>query len=60
LHCRPAIEIKDARAQIPALLKLRPEITVHEADRLYKVWCFDTDFRRRMTTALTRAGLPEQ
>jgi adenylate cyclase len=50
----------EARAQIPALLKLKPEMTVHEADRYYKMWCFDADFRRRMTIALTRAGLPEE
>lgn len=53
-------KIDEARAQVPILLKLRPEMTVHEADRYYKMWCFDTDFRQRMTTALTRAGLPEE
>jgi adenylate cyclase len=35
-------------------------MTVHEADRYYKVWCFDADFRQRMTTALRLAGLPEK
>lgn len=49
----------EARAQIPTLLKLKPGMTVHEADRYYKMWCFDADFRQRMTTALTRAGLSE-
>jgi adenylate cyclase len=53
-------KIDEARAQIPILLKLRPEMTVREADRYYKMWCFDADFRQRMTTALTRAGLPEE
>jgi tetratricopeptide (TPR) repeat protein len=53
-------KIDDARAQIPILQKLKPEMTVHEADRYYKMWCFDADFRQRMTTALTRAGLPEE
>lgn len=53
-------KIDEARDQIPILLKLKPEMTVHEADRYYKMWCFDADFRQRMTTALTRAGLPEE
>jgi hypothetical protein len=46
--------------QIPILLKLKPEMTVHEADRYYKMWCFDADFRQRMTTALRLAGLHEE
>jgi hypothetical protein len=50
----------EAHAQIPALLKLKPEMTVREADRYYRMWCFDADFRQRMTTALTRAGLPKE
>lgn len=53
-------KIDEARAQIPILLKLKPGMSVHEADRYYKMWCFDADFRQRMTTALTRAGLPEE
>jgi adenylate cyclase len=52
--------IDDARAQIPILQKLKPGMTVHEADRYYKMWCFDADFRKRMTTALRLAGLPEE
>jgi tetratricopeptide (TPR) repeat protein len=52
--------IEDARAQIPILLKLKPGMTVREADRYYKTWCFDADFRQRMTTALRLAGLPEE
>lgn len=50
----------EAREQIPTLLKLKPEMTVHEADRYYTMWCFDADFRQRMTTALRLAGLPEE
>jgi adenylate cyclase len=53
-------KIDDARAQIPILQKLKPGMTVHEADRYYKMWCFDADFRQRMTTALRLAGLPEE
>ncbi len=52
--------IDDARAEIPMLLKLKPGMSVHEADRHYKMWCFDADFRQRMTTALRLAGLPEE
>ena len=52
--------LDDAQAQIPFLLKLKPGMTIHEADHFYKVWCFDDDFRQRMTTALRRAGLPEE
>jgi adenylate cyclase len=52
--------IDDARAQIPILLKLKPGMTVSEADRYYKMWCFDADFRQRMNRALRLAGLPEE
>jgi hypothetical protein len=33
---------------------------VHEADRVYKMLCFDADFRQRMVTALRLAGLREE
>ncbi len=52
--------IDEAKAQIPALLKLRPDISVREADRLYTLWCFDADFRGRMVKALRLAGLREE
>jgi adenylate cyclase len=52
--------IEDARAEVPGLLKLKPDISVREADRYYKTWCFDADFRERMTRALRLAGLREQ
>jgi class 3 adenylate cyclase/TolB-like protein/Tfp pilus assembly protein PilF len=51
---------EEARAQIPALLKLMPNMSVREADRYYAMWCFSADFRSRMTTALRQAGLREQ
>jgi adenylate cyclase len=51
--------IDEARAQIPALLKLKPDISVREADRYYAMWCFDADFRDRMVKALRLAGLRE-
>jgi len=53
-------KIDEARAQVPGLLKLRPDISVREADRLYTMWCFDADFRDRMVKALRLAGLREE
>jgi tetratricopeptide (TPR) repeat protein len=52
--------IDDARAQIPILLKLKPNMSVREADRFYKTACFDADFRDRMVKALRLAGLAEE
>lgn len=52
--------IDEARAEIPALLKLKPDISVREADRLYTLWCFDADYRERMVKALRLAGLREE
>jgi len=51
--------IDEAKAQVPVLLKLKPDISVREADRLYTLWCFDADFRERMVRALRLAGLRE-
>jgi TolB-like protein len=53
-------KIEEARAEIPILMKLKPSISVQEADRYYSLWCFDKDFRDRMTTALRLAGLREE
>jgi adenylate cyclase len=52
--------IDEARAQIPILLKLKPNMSVREADRFYKTACFDADFRDRMVKALRLTGLPEE
>jgi tetratricopeptide (TPR) repeat protein len=52
--------VDEARAEIPALLRLKPGMSVREADRFYKTWCFDADFRDKMVTALRLAGLPEE
>ncbi|RZN12169.1 hypothetical protein CWO91_05255 [Bradyrhizobium genosp. SA-3] len=52
--------IDEAKAQIPPLLKLKPNISVREADRLYALWCFDADFRDMMVKALRLAGLREE
>lgn len=51
--------IDEARAEIPILLKLKPGMSVREADRFYKIWCFDADFRDRIVKALRLAGMPE-
>ena len=50
----------EARALIPGLLKLNPDMSVREADRFYAMFCFDAEFRSRMTTALREARLREQ
>jgi adenylate cyclase len=52
--------VEEARAEIPRLMELKPDISVREADRYYALWCFDADFRDRMTRALRLAGLREQ
>ena len=52
--------VDEARAQVPGLLKLKPDISVREADRSYTMWCFDADFRDRMVRALRLAGLREE
>jgi tetratricopeptide (TPR) repeat protein len=53
-------KIEEARAEVPILLKLKPTMSVQEADRYYTMWCFDKDFREKMTTALRLAGLREE
>jgi len=52
--------IEEARAEIPILMKLKPSISVQEADRYYTMWCFDNDFREKMRKALRLAGLREE
>ena len=34
-------------------------MSVREADRYYKMWCFDADYREKMAKALRMAGLRE-
>jgi TolB-like protein len=53
-------KIEEARAEIPLLMKLKPTISVQEADRYYAMWCFDKDFREKMANALRLAGLREE
>jgi len=52
--------IDEARTQLPSLLKLKPDISVREADRYYTLWCFDADYRDRMVRALRLAGMREE
>jgi adenylate cyclase len=60
-HTLPYVgKIEEARAEIPILLKLKPTMSVQEADRYYAMWCFDKDFRDKMAEALRLAGLREQ
>jgi adenylate cyclase len=49
----------EARAQIPILLKLQPDISVRTVDRFYKMFCFEPDFIERVEQALRLAGLRE-
>jgi hypothetical protein len=37
-------------------MKLKPSISVQEADRYYAMWCFDKDFREKMRKALMARG----
>ena len=51
--------IDEARAQIPGLLKLNPNISVRESDRVHKMFCFEADYRQQVSAALRLAGLRE-
>jgi adenylate cyclase len=52
--------IEEARAEIPAALKLRPNISVHEFDRYMKMFCLSADHRGRVAAALSLAGFREE
>jgi len=52
--------VEEAKAQVPVLLQLKPNMSVREADRIYAMFCFDADFRQRMSAALRLAGLREK
>jgi hypothetical protein len=51
--------IKEARAHVETLLRMRPGFTIGEADAYYKMWCFVPSYRKKMRSALQIAGLPE-
>jgi hypothetical protein len=48
-----------AKAQVAKLLKLRPDLTIREADANYRMFCFHPGCIERMNGALREAGLPE-
>jgi hypothetical protein len=50
---------EEAKAQVAALLKMRPGFTIREADAYYRMWCFEAAFRDKMRQALKEAGLPQ-
>jgi len=52
--------IDEARAQIPILVKLKPDISIKTVDQFYKMFCFQPDFIEQVETALRRAGLREE
>lgn len=49
--------VKDAKAHVATLLRMRPGFTIREADAYYKMWCFAPSYREKMCEALSRAGL---
>lgn len=51
--------VKEARAHVATLLKMRPGFSIAEADAYYKMWCFAPSYREKMCRALRIAGLPE-
>ena len=52
--------VDEARAEVSAALKLRPDMSVHEYDRWVKMFCTSADFRQRIASALRLAGLREE
>jgi class 3 adenylate cyclase/TolB-like protein len=51
---------EEARVEIPALLRLKPDISIREYDRYLKMWCLDAAWRERILLALRAAGLREE
>ncbi len=49
--------VKEAKAHVATLLRMRPGFTIREADAYYKMWCFAPSYREKMCDALLRAGL---
>jgi TolB-like protein len=49
--------VKEAKAHVATLLRMRPGFTIREADAYYKMWCFAPSYREKMCEALLRAGL---
>jgi TolB-like protein/DNA-binding winged helix-turn-helix (wHTH) protein len=51
--------VDEAKAHVAALLKMKPQFTIREADDHYRMWCFPPSYREKMRDALRIAGLPE-
>jgi TolB-like protein len=51
--------VKEARAHVATLLKMRPGFTSREADAYYKMWGFAPSYREKMCDALRMAGLTD-
>jgi TolB-like protein len=51
--------VDEAKAHVAALLKMKPQFTIREADDHYRMWCFPPSYREKMRDALRMAGLPE-
>ena len=50
---------EEAKARIPELLKLMPDMSVRLANQYHRMWCFDDDYIAKMDFALRKAGLRE-
>jgi tetratricopeptide (TPR) repeat protein len=49
----------EARAQLPILLKLKPDISIKTVDQFYKMFCFDPKLLERIEKGLRLSGLRE-
>jgi DNA-binding winged helix-turn-helix (wHTH) protein len=52
--------VKEAKAHVATLLRMRPGFTIREANAYYKMWCFAPTYREKMCKALSRAGLKSE
>jgi hypothetical protein len=52
--------IEEARAEVPAALKLRPNMSVHEYDRWVRLLCISDDWRQQIATGLRLGGMREE
>jgi hypothetical protein len=49
----------EAKAHVATLLKLKPGLTIREANAYQTMWCYETAYKDKMIDALRQAGLPE-
>ena len=52
-------KVDEAKTHVAALLRMKPQFTVREADDYYRMWCFPPSYREKMREALHRAELPD-